>query len=106
MHHVIGNDQESLKTNSFSSLYRLKEFLGPRVLGYGNLFAFRDSEHEILFSVADLNENMKNPKQELEFLAKTLLQGSLPDDPYIRNQFKNLPSYVVLGTPIYVAIND
>jgi hypothetical protein len=27
-------------------------------------------------------------------------------DPYIRNQFKNLPSYVVLGTPIYVAIND
>lgn len=59
-----------------------------------------------MYSVADLNENMKNPKQELEFLAKNLLQGRLPDDPYIRNQFKNLPSYVVLGTPIYVAIAD
>jgi hypothetical protein len=47
---------------------------------------------------------MRGPKQQLEFLAKTLLQGPLayPFHP----SFKATQSYVVLGTPIYVALAD
>jgi hypothetical protein len=49
-------------------------------------------------------QNMRGPKQQLEFLAKTLLQVNTANE-----NAGNVPVYrqhVVLGTPIYVAIAD
>lgn len=43
-------------------------------------------------------QRLKGPKQQLEFLAKTLIQGSFSSDPSL--------SHIALGTPIYVAIAD
>jgi len=45
---------------------------------------------------------MKGPKQPVEFLAKTLLHGPVPERK--RPAGENAPTYVVLGTPMYVAL--
>ena len=68
-------------------------------------FSVKDLD-EILPLVAFLTKtSLKGPKQQLEFLAKTLVQGAL--DLLSSAPIEKGPqSYVVLGTPIYVAIDD
>ena len=58
-----------------------------------------DKQDQTLRGVAIITkEEVTGPRQHFEFLAKTLLQGS------IRLPYRQ--SYVVLGTPIYVALAD
>lgn len=59
----------------------------------------KEDQDQTLRGVAFITqEQMTGPRQYFEFLAKTLLQDSLKL-PYRQ-------SHVVLGTPIYVAIDD
>lgn len=58
-----------------------------------------DEQDHTLRGVAIITkEEIRGPRQHFEFLAKTLLQGSI--------RLPNSQSYVVLGTPIYVALAD
>ena len=56
--------------------------------------------------IVKMRDFMKGPEQRVEFLAKTLLQGPL--DSSDRKEYEIIvpQAYVVLGTPIYVAIDD
>lgn len=50
---------------------------------------------QIIELMTQIENNQRGPKQRFEFLAKTLLQNKATSE-----------SYVVLGTPIYVALAD
>lgn len=62
--------------------------------------------NDILSLTVELTKDMlEGPKQQLEFLAKTLLQSPF----LVKNEDRPIQSpqsHVVLGTPIYVAIDD
>lgn len=53
-----------------------------------------------LWEAASTTLRMQGPKQTVEFLAKTLLEGQVENVPGLGQ----LPVHVVLGTPIYVAL--
>jgi hypothetical protein len=101
LNHVIGRSDASNRFESTSDLYSLLKTL--ETLDNSESSNYHEpntnTEKYALNKVASLSRMdriMRRPKQQLEFLAKTLLQGHsfLPED------------YVVLGTPIYVALAD
>jgi hypothetical protein len=110
MYHIIGRNQgKSFSPPSMSPLLFLWDALriaeedtfqnSPDQAVNPMLFA-----HPIdLVAHLTLNMNMNWPCQQLEFLAKTLLQGPLTKQAYLSTG--NL-SYIVFGSPIYVAQAD
>src|SRR5260370_27167413 len=107
MKHVIGNVVDSkIPIPQSSLLYAIEHMIRvlvteSKLIPYNPAITADDVEYEMhqdtLKGIGYMNYGKDASKQQFEFLAKTLLQGTFP----IYNQ-----PYVVLGTPIYVAIDD
>jgi len=107
MGHVIGSNKGSTFEMGVSHLYALFKILASEP--QKPITVLPDSEDNYYIDQAFLGVQrqtweMRGPKQQLEFLAKTLLQGpqAYPLDP----SYEATQSYIILGTPIYVAIAD
>ena len=103
MKHLIGNPVGADVTTYGSSLYAIR-YLVEAVISeskqiYNTTPTIDDSEYEVqqdtLVGIVYITKGRPSHIQQFEFLAKTLLQG-----PCYTND------YVVIGTPIYVAIAD
>jgi hypothetical protein len=120
-HHMIGNDKGLTQgAFSYSQLPYLLEALGfesvvrneylseweadRRKWGEKEVEEWHDSG--ALAVVQATTEKMRGPEQRLEFLAKTLLQGPLRNliSSKTGKPLRYKQNYVVLGTPIYVAL--
>ena len=117
--HIIGSNQPK-RGISFSFL--------PAIYGFLRLeYVLYLQARQLLFPQAEMTKNLMlimaayfakfkipEPEQQLEFLSKTLLQGPvskrLINKHLVRKPYEpelDIPQpYVVLGTPIYVAIAD
>lgn len=105
MKHLIGSPVGSDITTYGSSLYAI-EYLVQAVVSEAKLiynttatkdYIEDDLQLDTLVGIVYITKGRPSHTQQFEFLAKTLLQGPFP--------IYNHP-YVVLGTPIYVAIDD
>lgn len=104
--HVIGSNMgtEIIRTLN-SSLYAFEimvaDIISEAKHTHNNTSEDNEIDEEIelnaLMALVYITKQQKGNKQHFEFLAKTLLQGPFP----VYHQ-----PYVVLGTPIYVAIDD
>lgn len=107
MGHVIGNDKGSNFEMGVSNLYALFNILAAEPQRPINVFPYKDERNDIdsaFLGVMRQTWEMRGPTQQVEFLAKTLLQGPLVYQ--LDRSFNATQSYIVLGTPIYVAIAD
>jgi len=105
MKHVIGNAVGSEIPIPQSSLLYAIEYMIRVVVSESKLIQYNtavttddveyDMQQDTLMGIIYLTKGEPGHKQQFEFLAKTLLQGQA----YTKH-------YVVLGTPIYVAIDD
>ena len=94
------NDINSLLT-TISGYIDIAEGLEPGVIS-----KIKNITPHSLFSIAKMKHIMTGPEQRIEFLVKTLLQGSLDRSIKKEHGIHLFQSYIVLGTPIYVAIDD
>lgn len=107
MGHVISSDKGSTFIIGVSHLHALFNILASEP--QKPISVLPDTEESYYIDMAFLGVmrqtwEMRGPKQQVEFLAKTLLQGPLAY-PF-HSSYEATQSYVVLGTPIYVAIAD
>ena len=109
--HVLGTTTEAINKVNLN-LYGSSSLIGFRIKLeqiYANNPPLKNEQRtdwedrEWVEWIISAKQNMRGPKQQLEFLAKTLLQVNTANE-----STGNVPIYlhVVLGTPIYVAIDD
>ena len=102
MHHLIGSNPESLRIQSYSPLFFLLNILAKDAKTNVNTKVedYPPDDFSWITHLITAVTTMKTPSQRFEFLAKTLIQGS------VNSSMSFSQSYAVLGTPIYVAIDD
>ncbi len=107
MGHVLRGNNGSEFEMGVSHLYALYKILATEPDKPRHVLPDREDDYyteKAFIGVQRQTWLMTGQIQQLEFLAKTLMQGPLAYS--FHPSYKATQSYIVLGTPIYVAIAD
>jgi len=102
--HVLGFQGANSTGSRSSTPYLVARLLEGLDIDPRGWDSFRDgepaTEDDVMVAVASATYTLKQPDQELEFVAKTLLKGNVRHGIYTDDRRVNC----VLGTPLYVAM--